>query len=242
MAAFSQRSRRKERIDGNNFSFQDFEKCLHEISRLNAIFGGFRLTQSGLALIDRNTRIFSKCNETGRPLRILDIGFGSGESMRRIHRWLSAKDINCELTGIDIQPWCANVANSSTPEGTPLEFLIGDYRQLNSHFDIIVSTLMTHHFSDNEIVELLAWMQRHANAGWLINDLHRSLFSSWGIAVYTRASGYCELVKNDAPLSVARSFRRADWLGYLKRARIPADRSHVFWHWGFRYGVAAWPA
>ena len=44
--------------------------------------------------------------------------------------------------------------------------------------DIIVSSLMTHHLEDDQIVTMLKWMETTARIGWFINDLDRSEVSA----------------------------------------------------------------
>jgi hypothetical protein len=43
------------------------------------------------------------------------------------------------------------------------------------------------------------------------------------------------LVQHDAPLSVARAFRREDWVELLERAGIA--RYELRWRWAFRWQV-----
>ena len=40
-------------------------------------------------------------------------------------------------------------------------------------FDVILSSLMTHHMEEPEIVRFIAWMEATATRGWFVNDLYR---------------------------------------------------------------------
>ena len=59
--------------------------------------------------------------------------------------------------------------------------------------------------------------------GWLICDLHRPGFSYWGFPLLARLLMVHRIVREDGRLSIARSFRQADWEVYLREADIPPD-------------------
>ena len=69
----------------------------------------------------------------------------------------------------------------------------------------------------------------------VINDLHRHWLAYHSIKWLTRLLGGSYLVRHDAPLSVARAFRRADWVALLARAGI--TQYELRWRWAFRWQV-----
>ena len=52
--------------------------------------------------------------------------------------------------------------------------------------DLVISSLLTHHLADAEIVDFLDWMETHARMGWFINDLHRHPLAYHSIRWLTR--------------------------------------------------------
>jgi len=68
-----------------------------------------------------------------------------------------------------------------------------------------------------------------------MNDLHRHWLAWYLIKYITKFFSKSYLVKNDAALSVARSFKKTDWDFLFKQAGI--NNYSVNWKWAFRYLV-----
>ena len=71
------------------------------------------------------------------------------------------------------------------------------------------------------MIRFLAWMERTADRGWLVNDLERNSVAAAGFTLLARAAGWHRFVQHDGPLSVRRSFRRREWRALLKAAGVP---------------------
>jgi hypothetical protein len=80
---------------------------------------------------------------------------------------------------------------------------------------------------------MLQWMKNNATAGFFINDLHRNSMAYYSIKLLTKFFSKSYLVKNDAPLSVARGFTKKEWRRILHDAGIP--NAVVQWKWAFRH-------
>lgn len=76
-------------------------------------------------------------------------------------------------------------------------------------------------------------MQQNCTLGFFINDLQRNWFAYHSIKIITRFFSSSYLVKNDAPLSVARGFHKDEWLQVFQKAGI--KNFNVEWKWAFRY-------
>jgi hypothetical protein len=80
---------------------------------------------------------------------------------------------------------------------------------------------------------MLQWMKCHSTTGFFINDLHRNPLAYNFIKYAARFFSKSYLVKNDAPLSVLRGFRKNEWQKIFVRAEI---RDYgIRWKWAFRY-------
>ena len=88
---------------------------------------------------------------------------------------------------------------------------------------MIVSSLMTHHLEEDEIVAMLKWMEATAQTGWFINDLERSELSSRMFGWAARLVGWHHFVRHDGPVSFRRAFRTEDWLRLLAAADVPRE-------------------
>ena len=78
-------------------------------------------------------------------------------------------------------------------------------------------------------------MQAGATTGFFINDLQRHRLAYYAIKLLTQLFSSSYLVKNDAPLSVARGFVKAEWESILDEADV--KKYTIQWKWAFRYLV-----
>ena len=214
MKSLAVRSREEEQMDAAELGPAEYRAVLSDLVRVN------RWT-----LAARPTLNFvSKAARGSRRLRILDVGFGGGDMLRNIERWAQRNGVSAELIGIDINPKSAAVARSLTPAGAPIEYRTGDYREVEGPFDIILSNLVAHHMSDAELRDFLRFMEKQARKGWMINDLHRHRLAHFGYRPLAALLRVHAIVRADGRLSIARSFRPADWRGILGAAGIEDAR------------------
>jgi hypothetical protein len=80
---------------------------------------------------------------------------------------------------------------------------------------------------------MMQWMQANSNYGFFINDLQRHPLAYFLIKWITRIFSRSYLVRHDAPLSVARGFRRKEWSVILRSSGLASFA--VQWKWAFRY-------
>lgn len=230
--AFSSRFRSNELelMDGADFDRAEYAQTLKQLESINRLTNGYGPTISAIAHVARAN--------PKRPLRVLDIGFGHGDTLRRLRRWSKEKSIELDLIGVDLNPLSSELAENATPKTDNITYLTCDIFDFNvKDVDVMINSLFMHHLSDHQIVRLLRWMTENAQLAWFINDLHRNALAYHFIRYATQVGRMNRLIRNDAPVSVARSFRDADWKGYAAEAGIPADAMCIRWHWAFRYGV-----
>jgi hypothetical protein len=85
------------------------------------------------------------------------------------------------------------------------------------------------------LVGMLLWMKNNSSVGFFINDLHRQPLAYYFIKLATKLFSKSSLVKNDAPLSVLRGFKKKEWESIFERAGI--QNYSIKWKWAFRYLV-----
>ncbi|MCM2281735.1 MAG: methyltransferase domain-containing protein [Bdellovibrionaceae bacterium] len=237
-----QRSDLLEQIDGSDFSPQEHEQSLRQLEIINRWTNGYGPTLEAIRYF------FARQPSPARPLRILDVGCGYGDTLRAIAKWSARNRKPMELTGIDVQPLCGELAvrqswrerlRCSSEDHPPIRYLTGNVfeHEPERPYDVIINALFMHHLSNESIVTMLNWMHEHARLGFFINDLHRHRLAYDGIKWLTRLLPCNRLIRHDAPLSVARAFRIGEWRGYLRAAGLRPDRCEVKWHWAFRIGV-----
>lgn len=190
-----------------------YRRVLHDLARVNRATLASRATLAFVArAVGRRTR-FS----------LLDVGFGQGDMLRSIARWAERRGIEASLTGVDLNPGSAPAARAATPREMRIRYRTGDYRALSEPFDLVLSSLVAHHMTHDELIAFLRFMEARAALGWMVNDLHRHRLSHAGFPWLARAMGCHRIVREDGTLSIARSFRPAEWGSLLREAGVPAD-------------------
>ena len=221
MPDFSTRSSEKELLDGPLIPFEDIRQNMQELNTINTLLGGHAITKKG----------FRRILGTRRETSICEIGCGGGDNLFVIHQWCKKAGVKAKLTGIDINAHCVEFARERYGH-LGIQFICSDYQASPAYPDILFSSLFCHHFTNEELVLMLQWMQQHCKIGFFINDLHRHALAWWSIRVLTKVFSRSYLVKNDAPLSVLRSFKKKEWQQLLQKAGMEAD---VDWQWAFRH-------
>jgi 2-polyprenyl-3-methyl-5-hydroxy-6-metoxy-1,4-benzoquinol methylase len=222
---FSKRSYRKELLDRDDIPFPDIERNMRELDIINGWLGGHAISRDGLRQL----------NPGRGQLHLCEIGCGGGDNLRVLSRWCRKRGITARITGIDSNAHCLSVARERWTEG-PANWIHSDYRDVvfaGEQPDVIFCSLFCHHFTDEELIGQLRWMEAQAAVGWFINDLQRHPLAYYSIRLLTAGFSRSYLVKHDAPLSVLRGFHRDEWQVLLDRA--VAGPCTLEWKWAFRW-------
>lgn len=226
MVNLAKRSNRKELLDADSIPFSDIKVCMKELNSINTLLGGHAITLQG------TDRFIS---EDDSELTICEIGCGGGDNLAAIAKKYREKNVRLLYTGIDLKTACTEFAAQQYP-ALHATWIAADYKKanLNGHQpDLVFSSLFCHHFTDEELVDMLQWMKQNSRLGFFINDLQRSAVAYYLIKWLTAAFSRSYLVKNDGCISVARSFRKKDWKHIFEKAGI--TNYSIRWKWAFRY-------
>lgn len=221
---------REEEMDAADLSPERYARVLADLSRINALTMAPRPTLGFLG------RIHARGVGT-RPWRILDVGFGAGDMLARIARWGERRGVALDLVGVDLNRKSEAVA--AVRLGDRARLITGDYRSLAGQgWDIILSSLVTHHMTPAQRTEFLRFMEGEAARGWLVNDLHRQRLPFAGYPLLATLAFVDPIVRRDGQLSVGRSFRRAEWQAMLADA-LPdtASECRIFRSFPYRLCV-----
>jgi SAM-dependent methyltransferase len=222
--SLSRRSTAQERMDTDCVDFEDYSRCLRDLSRVNIVTLTHRPMLSWLA--KHGTGDFS----------VLDIACGHGDALRKIRGRFPA----ARLTGIDLNPWATRAARAATDPSAGIEFINGDafaYAPAEK-FDFIITSQFTHHLTDDQVVGFLRWLQQNAAQGWFISDLHRHALPYYGFPLLARLMFWHHFVRDDGQISIARAFIRSEWQTLLHQAGITEQQAAITWHIPFRLCVA----
>ena len=210
----AQRAIAEELMDADDLDAETYAAVVGDLAKVNVVTMAARPTFAFL------TRVLTK--HTGGPLRVLDVGFGDGDMLRRIAGWAAKRGAAVELVGVDLNPRSELAARAHTAPGMGIRWVTGDYADLAGEpWDVVISSLVAHHMTHAQLVDFVRFMDSHASAGWLINDLHRHRFAHAGFPLLATLFGWHPIVRHDGTLSIARSYRPGEWPPILAEAAVP---------------------
>ncbi len=211
---FTYRSSEKELLDETNIQQDLLIKNLRELDILNLNTGGHAITLKGIKqLVTDQTKIYY----------IVDLGCGSGGSLRAIADWARENNFNVQLIGVDMN---ANVIEylknhcTTYPEITGITAGYQDFLDRNTAIDIVHCSLFCHHLNDDELIKLFTYFSEKVTTGFIINDLQRNRLAYYSAWFFTRLLNGTILAKNDGPVSVLRAFKVGELKHLLEMANI----------------------
>lgn len=205
----------------DDFSIRDsrIDDALKELKIINNYLGGVSTTVSALKYFTRDKLI---------SLKIIDVGSGSSDNL------IIAKNTypNLQIISIDknisVLDYSKNSLQKINSDAYHLPFK-------DECCDIVHIALFLHHFNEDQIEKLLNEFLRICKKGIIINDLQRSLLALAGIKLLTVLFSKSILVKNDAPVSVKRSFNKSEIINFLRKSGI--SNYIIKYKWAFRWMV-----
>ena len=214
------RSDEPELMDQLDLSDEEHERALNDLARLNRLFGGRSLAVSLLA--DAVKRL-----GLAGPIRILDVGTGSADIPLAILEWSNDAGLEVQMVGVDFNlkslARARELASTRKNLNTDIEFICADALNLpfrSGSFDFVICSQFLHHFSFDQIVELLKQFRKVASKGILISDLQRtraSLFMPWiGTRVFTTS----HVVHADSLTSIRRGLLVNEIVRACKEAQV----------------------
>jgi len=219
MTDLATRAIAEELMDGEDLAAATYAEVVGDLARVNAITMAARPTLDFLARGSKGMTSF----------RLLDVGFGDGDMLRRIARWAKKRGIAAELVGVDLNARSELAARAHTPDDLAIRYVTGDYADhAGEGWDFIISSLVAHHMTHAQLIAFLRFMAAEARRGWLINDLHRHGFPHWGFPILARIAGWHPIVRHDGTLSIARAYRPDEWPPILAEAGVSARVYRVF--------------
>lgn len=226
MSNLALRSTQSEQMDEAELDPRIYDRVLADLARVN------RWTLAARPTLDFVRRA------VGREARfsLLDVGFGQGDMLRAIARQARRRGMAAELVGIDLNAKSLASARAATADAN-IDYRVGNYADLPGPFDLVVSSLVAHHMDTDGLRSFVQYMESHAGRGWMINDLHRHGFAHRGYPLLARLLGVHRIVRQDGTLSIARSFRSAEWRGILSDAGVPDGAAKIVRRFPFRLCV-----
>ena len=205
------------------YTREEYEDCLHQLDRIGRYLGGNKATLKNLHKIPK-------------PNSILDLGCGGGYFTIKLAKQFP----KAQVVGIDISHEAIIFAQKKLQNANVgnVVFEVPSSNQLSyspNSFDLVTSTLVCHHLTDDQLIDFLKKAYRMAAKTIIINDLHRHWLAYLSFALIAKLAFPNRLIFHDGLLSIKRAFKRQDWIYYLKAAEIPLEHCSITWHFAFRW-------
>ncbi len=221
-----------ELMDLPNPNPAEIRLAILEIEKINRLLGGFNQTIHDLVPFIKEETLDGE----GKSILIQDWGCGSGDLLRKLESWSKKRQYNLALIGYDKDPETLQYAKEQSQNYSLILECKDVLLNVESCVaDIVCSCLFTHHFTDEAWIELIQAMYLTCRKAVIINDLHRHPIAYYAIAWLTKVFAKSYMVKYDAPLSVAKGFKRKELEKLLIKAGF--ENYQIKWHWAFRWSI-----
>jgi 2-polyprenyl-3-methyl-5-hydroxy-6-metoxy-1,4-benzoquinol methylase len=214
----------------DDFTLPDSEvvPVLKGLEKMNTIFGGHKMLINALESLDIKKYHY-----------ISDWGCGGGDALRAISKWGVKKNVPLKLTGIDATSSVVEFARKQALSYPNITFMKADVIKTNilrpEQFDVVVSSLFMHHFTDDEWVELVKKMADCSKKAVIITDLHRHWLLYYSVLFIAYTFTTSKMARSDGPLSVRRAFKKRDLVNLLQQSGLTNYK--IEWKWPFRWQV-----
>ena len=176
----------------------ELECDLKNLRQLNRWFGSHHLV----------SQFVGRWIEPGDKLRIVDLATGSGDIPRLIVDSARKIGAEVEIDAVDKQSATLEIARKLSvdyPEIFYSEANILEWQTART-YDIVLCSLVLHHFSDEEAVRVLRRCRELSRKFALVSDLRRGLLAAAGVYFLTALIFREPMTRYDARLSAARAF------------------------------------
>ncbi|MCU0239871.1 MAG: methyltransferase domain-containing protein [Pyrinomonadaceae bacterium] len=212
---FQNRSYKLERLDTGDYTKSEYDVCLSELRLINRWIGDTYALKATLLkeIKAQNLQDFS----------VLDVGAGSGELLREIAKFARKEEREVKLFGLEYNELSAKSILAESTNFKEISAIRGDGFSLpfaDKSFDYTICSLFTHHFTDENVVKILAEMKRVSSRGIYVIDLHRHPIAYGLYKAFCVAFRISNLVREDGSLSVLRGFKPNELNNLAEQAKL----------------------
>lgn len=221
----AERVLRAELMDSPDLPAGEAERALDDIGRTYRVAGHGALHRSLLPRLAPG------------PLRVLDLGTGSGEVTARLAA--AARDRGAEVTPIGVDQHLRHLLVGRRRGFGQLR-VVADARALpfaDGAVDWAFSTLFLHHFDAADNRRILDEMRRVARGGAVVADLRRSRLGEWLTRLVLRLLPIGEVARHDGRVSVQQAWGMEE----VRALVTPGEVVELRRRWPFRFSLVLRP-
>ena len=223
------RTEETEMMDDFSLQGEELREALDKIARINQLLGGNSLTLNGIKqLLERA--------DVSKPIVIADIGCGNGDMLRMLSAYASKNSLNLKMVGVDANPFTVSYARMLSSGYTDIEYVCTDIFSKDFStlkYDIVLCTLTLHHFTNEQIINIITTFNNNAAMGIIVNDLHRSRLAYRLFQIICFLFGLNKMSRQDGLVSILRGFKKNELKGFSKALKL--KNYTIQWKWAFRY-------
>ena len=222
------RRRGVEILDDPTVDLSTRRRSQTDVARSNRILGGTRAVVVELRL---------ELGQRAGEVTLLDVGTGLADIPTHANALAKEMDVRLSTTTVDVVHSllvdCSTIGQCVCADARRLPF--GD-----RSFDIVTCSQLLHHFTGDELRQLIAELDRVAKHAVIVSDLRRSWFAAGGFWLLDFPLRFHRVTRHDGFTSVLRGFTSAELASVIEGATgvRPRVRRRV----GFRLTARWLPA
>jgi 2-polyprenyl-3-methyl-5-hydroxy-6-metoxy-1,4-benzoquinol methylase len=222
------RTQEAEIMDDFSLEGEELREALDQIARINQLLGGNKVTLEGIKKVIQS-------NKT-KTITIADIGCGNGDMLRMLSDFAQKNKLDFKLIGVDANDFTINYAKKLSVDYPNIDYqcvdiFSEDFKTLK--FDIILCTLTLHHFTNEQILNIITTFKNNAKTGIIINDLHRSKLAYRLFELICFILKLNRMSRQDGLVSILRGFKKNEFEEFSKKLNL--KNYNINWKWAFRY-------
>lgn len=223
------RTEKTEIMDDFSLESEELVEALDKIARINQLLGGNKLTLDGIKQLLKQATAHE-------IIHITDIGCGNGDMLRMLADYGNKNHLSLKLTGLDANAFTIQYAQKLSADYPNIDYrcmdIFSDEFQKTT-YDIVLCTLTLHHFTNEQVIDLITIFKTNARKGIVINDLQRSKLAYRLFAIIAVVFNLNRMSREDGLTSILRGFKKRELQNFSEIAQL--KKYNIKWKWAFRY-------
>lgn len=223
------RTEETEIMDDFSLQGEELREALDKIASINQLLGGNNITLNGVK------QLLEKA-DVSKPVVIADIGCGNGDMLRMLSAYASKNSINLKMIGVDANSFTVSYARMLSSDYPDIEYVCTDIFSKDFStlkYDIVLCTLTLHHFTNEQIINIITTFNKNSTMGIIVNDLHRSRLAYRLFKIICFLFGLNRMSSQDGLVSILRGFKKNELEDFSSTLKL--KNYTIQWKWAFRY-------